>query len=1163
MAHTSDGESEGAKKDGSDEEEDESGEVDDEQLQIMIRNFSEFETTNRSKTWLGKNTEAIFKEALLSFDKESIVLEEYSAQANVNILRGCVRNAFWKLYLVDWPRGDALPPKTQRRVAKSRLDSLMRFFSAKTDKSPKLRNIETWNTRLDSTLTAEAKRVHFQKHMYPIMLIKDIKSVEVQADGAHGCDENADAEKFQLDERELKELCRSSGGEVHKRMPCPITESKETPPLEENSVFVSNMGELDDDQAKNDAFQKLYLKKHPFVIYFNGAQEFSRQLRDDIIRLLEESGDLPLNPIWHKMELDPSKADNDNPLGSSTSRFDPARVHAPVPELQRLVTEKGSDRDRDIMEKLITAGYATHRKMMKCLPIDKDQTLRSLDKTMSVDSMTIIGSRNLPLDVGISRERAINRDAEGANANGAPTHAEGAADASADADASAGGDAITRSTGALPARGHNLRALHNAPKPSKTLQNDAVLRDCELYDSDDGRDWKETVEWVRVLNLPQDENTWTEKQFQTFFRAHKRACDQERQDRAASAKLERQIISELRQKFNLGDKEAASDSDSDGEGGGGRGEGAAAATDGSIRAVVSNGGGEGVAAELAAAATTRGEPDFISLECRTVGTKATVMLAQGLLVVRHLGGQCNVYSLASAMGVNENVALESLGPIPWGKAACLHELRKPVIGFWGAFGEFWGVRVEFRDDLDPLPFSQLYLTEIVRLPFIFRRLPLGCRLVARRQRLLAVLLSQHPRVGVSSPLRAVFRGDILMAILDDACPDPSLPTRTTGGDAAADVGAGADNGTSTTEAMPPSQPPSPTVATQQPPPPDASADRGGGGTATARRSNTRQARGGGGGAQHGPNGDADSAVAAGHSTSSPCAVRRILRSGRAGGGKKTAGGKRDKHNTAEVTVRERGEQNQRIKCSTVASVSLEVGGKRAAAAASPKGPPPKKAKKKGNQQKSEKRTFSDYKWTEPEPGVARFESKRQSPHMDLKDAPGFSMLLSLNNKQPFDVYPESGPGLELMRDELSPLYERAMKYYKEKVHATWAKWNPGRTEEDGAATYWCYIVHRLFVERGVPLHWTRKRLYLKPGHGVIVSNYILHGGAEYDGEAAYRIHWYVTDSSRLVKDTVNGIPVYNQVFDFRTDPIWFPIARYLNLEPSTTVDLTPRKGAQG
>ena len=220
------------------------------------------------------------------------------------------------------------------------------------------------------------------------------------------------------------------------------------------------------------------------------------------------------------------------------------------------------------------------------------------------------------------------------------------------------GTTATRSTRALPARGHNSRALYNTPKPSKTLQNDAVLRDCKLYDSDDGRDWKETVEWVRVLNLPQDENTWTEKQFQTFFRAHKRACDQERQDRAASAKLERQIISELRQKFNLGAKEAALDSDSDGEGGGGRGEGAAAATDGSIRAVVSNGGGEGVAAELAAAATTRGEPDFISLECRTVGTKATVMLAQGLLVVRHLGGQCNVYSLATATDINLETATD-------------------------------------------------------------------------------------------------------------------------------------------------------------------------------------------------------------------------------------------------------------------------------------------------------------------------------------------------------------------------------------------------------------------------------------------------------------------------------------------------------------------------
>ena len=41
-ANSSDGESEGAEKDGSDEEEDESGEFDHQQLQIIIKNFSEF-----------------------------------------------------------------------------------------------------------------------------------------------------------------------------------------------------------------------------------------------------------------------------------------------------------------------------------------------------------------------------------------------------------------------------------------------------------------------------------------------------------------------------------------------------------------------------------------------------------------------------------------------------------------------------------------------------------------------------------------------------------------------------------------------------------------------------------------------------------------------------------------------------------------------------------------------------------------------------------------------------------------------------------------------------------------------------------------------------------------------------------------------------------------
>ncbi len=68
--------------------------------------------------------------------------------------------------------------------------------------------------------------------------------------------------------------------------------------------------------------------------------------------------------------------------------------------------------------------------------------------------------------------------------------------------------------------------------------------------------------------------------------------------------------------------------------------------------------------------------------------------------------------------------------------------------------------------------------------------------------------------------------------------------------------------------------------------------------------------------------------------------------------------------------------------------------------------------------------------------MKRPKSKRQSPHMDIRDATGFSMLLSLNKKQPFNVYPESRLGLELMRDELVHLYDHAMSYYKEKVHET-------------------------------------------------------------------------------------------------------------------------------
>ncbi len=71
-ANSSDCESGGAKKDGSDEEEDESEELDDQQLQIMISNFAEFETTNRGKTWLGNNTEAILKKRCIILIKDQL-----------------------------------------------------------------------------------------------------------------------------------------------------------------------------------------------------------------------------------------------------------------------------------------------------------------------------------------------------------------------------------------------------------------------------------------------------------------------------------------------------------------------------------------------------------------------------------------------------------------------------------------------------------------------------------------------------------------------------------------------------------------------------------------------------------------------------------------------------------------------------------------------------------------------------------------------------------------------------------------------------------------------------------------------------------------------------------------------------------------------------------
>ncbi len=41
----------------------------------------------------------------------------------------------------------------------------------------------------------------------------------------------------------------------------------------------------------------------------------------------------------------------------------------------------------------------------------------------------------------------------------------------------------------------------------------------------------------------------------------------------------------------------------------------------------------------------------------------------------------------------------------------------------------------------------------------------------------------------------------------------------------------------------------------------------------------------------------------------------------------------------------------------------------------------------------------------------------------------------------------------------------------------------------------------------------------------------------------------MAESPRLLKDMLDGIQSYNQVYDFQADPIWFLIACYLDLEP--------------
>ena len=202
------------------------------------------------------------------------------------------------------------------------------------------------------------------------------------------------------------------------------------------------------------------------------------------------------------------------------------------------------------------------------------------------------------------------------------------------------------------------------------------------------------------------------------------------------------------------------------------------------------------------------------------------------------------------------------------------------------------------------------------------------------------------------------------------------------------------------------------------------------------------------------------------------------------------------------------------------------------------------------------RKYLLFKWAEPSNSKKRRKTHGQSPHMDVRDAMGWSLVVALHRRQYIDVWPDSAPGIRLLRDELIPLYEKAVQYYKRELHDLWLLWHEDGTMEEGVASYWSYIVDRMFRRRGVSLFWRRSRLLLDPGHGVALYNHMLHAGSEHEGDAVYRLHMYMTESGKLIADEVAGDPVSDKVYDFRTDERYFPLARYLRTKATKTVHMT-------
>lgn len=143
--------------------------------------------------------------------------------------------------------------------------------------------------------------------------------------------------------------------------------------------------------------------------------------------------------------------------------------------------------------------------------------------------------------------------------------------------------------------------------------------------------------------------------------------------------------------------------------------------------------------------------------------------------------------------------------------------------------------------------------------------------------------------------------------------------------------------------------------------------------------------------------------------------------------------------------------------------------------------------------------------------------------MDVRDLNGFNKMIDLDRPHGFDIVPDSAFGLEVLYEDLIPIYDLAMQNYEEHVHPQWSLYNPGATLECGKAMY---IVDRqtdtvAFVDcqfnlRGVKSAWPRYTLMLEPGLGVAVKNGTLHGGAKHRGKAVHSILIYMTEQGALL-----------------------------------------------